>query len=46
MNQIIREINNLRRLNHTNILKFYECYVIDDDLFVMVTEYCSEGSLN
>lgn len=42
---IIREISNLKKLDHPNILKFYDCYIVDDVKYYMVTEYCPGGSL-
>lgn len=42
---IIHEISNLKRLEHRNILKFYECYIIDDNKYVLVTEFCEGGCL-
>jgi len=42
---IIREISNLKRLDHPNILKFYDCYIVDDHKYYMVTEFCPGGAL-
>jgi serine/threonine protein kinase len=42
---IIREISNLKRLDHPNILKFYDCYIVDDYRYYMVTEFCPGGAL-
>lgn len=42
---IIREISNLKRLDHPNILKFYDCYIVDEHKYYMVTEFCPGGAL-
>lgn len=42
---IIREISNLKKLDHLNILKFYDCYIVDDYKYYMVTEFCQGGAL-
>lgn len=42
---IVREVLNLKRMDHPNILKFYDCYVVDDYKYYMVTEYCQGGAL-
>lgn len=42
---ISREVQNLKKMDHPNILKFYDCYVVDDYKYYMVTEYCPGGSL-
>ena len=34
---IIREISNLKRLDHPNILKFYDCYIVNENRYYMVT---------
>lgn len=31
--QIVREVDNLKRLEHTNIVRFYECFVVDERNF-------------
>jgi len=42
---IFREIEILRKLQHPNIMKLYEFYS-DYEYFYLVNEYCSEGDLN
>ena len=42
---IIQEINILKRLDHPHIIKMFEFY-IDDNNFYIVNEFCSEGDLN
>ena len=42
--QTINEIENLRKLDHSNILKIYEFYK-DRYKFYIVTEYCEGGEL-
>jgi len=42
---IIREISNLKKLDHPNILKFYDCYIVDEHKYYMVTEFCPGGAL-
>jgi serine/threonine protein kinase len=42
---ILKEISNLKKLDHPNILKFYDCYNVDDYKYYMVTEFCAGGSL-
>lgn len=42
---IVREISNLKKLDHPNILKFYDCYIVDDYKYYMVTEFCPGGAL-
>ena len=39
-----RELQTLRRLDHPNVIKFYETYQ-DDRYFYLVMEYCSGGEL-
>ena len=42
---IFREIEILRKLQHPNIMKLYEFYS-DNEYYYLVNEYCSEGDLN
>ena len=42
---IFREIEILRKLQHPNIMKLYEFYS-DYEYYYLVNEYCSEGDLN
>ena len=39
-----KEIDILKLLNHTNIIKFKDCY-IDEKYICIITEYCNGGSL-
>lgn len=43
--QIVREVDNLKRLEHPNIVHFYECFVVDDKNFRILLQYCEEGNL-
>lgn len=45
-NQIIREVDSLRFLQHPNIVRFYDCYIVDDSKFYIVIEYCPGGALS
>ena len=44
-----KEIEILKKLDHPNIIKIYESFEIqnesDDKLLIIITEYCSKGSL-
>ena len=42
---INRETSNLRRLEHPNIVHFYDCFIVDDNKYYLVTEYCEGGTL-
>jgi calcium-dependent protein kinase len=41
---IKNEINNMKRVDHPNIVKLFEFFE-DEECFYMVTEYCSGGQL-
>lgn len=43
-NEIIREISNLKLLNHPNILKFIGCFVVDSNYY-LISEFCEMGTL-
>lgn len=43
---ILREITNLARLNHPNIIKYFNSFFDDDGNLFMVMEYCPQGSLH
>ena len=42
--EIIKEINALKKLDHPNILKIFEVYN-SEDAFYLITEYCKGGDL-
>lgn len=43
--QIIHEVDNLKQLQHPNIARFYDCYIIDGSFYCIVIEYCAGGNL-
>ena len=43
-NEVSKEIEILKKLNHPYIMKLYEYYVNDDNLF-LISELCDEGDL-
>ena len=43
--EIFREINILKKLEHPYIMKLYEFYS-DDEFFYLINEFCSEGDLS
>ena len=42
---IIREISNLKKMDHANVLKLHDCYIVNSNRYYMVTEYCPGGCL-
>ena len=42
--EILNEIDILKKMDHINILRIYEFY-ITSDFFYLITEYCNEGEL-
>ena len=44
--QIVSEVNNVKLLNHPNITKFYDFYLVDNTKYYIVMEYCPGGSLS
>ena len=42
--EVLNEINILKKIDHPNIIKIFEFY-IDDDNYYLITEYCSGGDL-
>ena len=44
-NEVMKEIEILKNLNHPYIIKLYEYYVTDDSIF-LISELCNEGDLH
>ena len=42
--KLIDEIKILKKLDHPNIMKIYECYV-DDEYFYIISDFCDQGDL-
>ena len=42
--KVIDEITILKKLDHPNIMKIYECFV-DKDNFYIISDYCDQGDL-
>ena len=42
--KVIDEISILKKLDHPNIMKIYECFV-DKDNFYIISDYCDQGDL-
>ena len=42
--EVLNELNVLKKMDHPNIIKVFEFYM-DDDNYYMITEYCSDGDL-
>jgi len=42
--KLIDEIKILKKLDHPNIMKIYECYV-DDEFFYIISDFCDQGDL-
>ena len=43
--EVKQEIEILKQLNHPYILKLYEYYITEENIY-LVEEYCSEGDLS
>ena len=43
--EILREINILKNLDHPNVMKIYE-FLEDDDNYYIIQEFCDEGDLD
>ena len=42
--EVLNEINVLKKIDHPNVIKIFEFY-ISKDSYYLITEYCSEGDL-
>ncbi len=42
---INREISNLKKLQHPNIVQFFDCYIVNENKYYLVTEFCEGGTL-